>query len=101
MIDMEGYPKLCEIMGSHPDIRIFRKFSILNIQNLIYLQANLLHLEKEWREMVMDDVSSGDPARTGLHFNVSKMQEGHGTIEETLQWAKFREIRAKLAEYSE
>ena len=97
---MEGYPKLVEVMDSHTDIRIFRNFSALNIQNLIYLQAELLHLEKEWRETVSDDVSSGDPARTALQFNVSKMQDGTGTGNETLQWAKFQEIRVKLAQYS-
>lgn len=94
---MEGYPKLAEAMECHSDIRIFRSFSALNIQNLLYLQAELLHLEKEWRETVSDDINSGDPARVALQFNVLKMQDGTGTENEALQWAKFREIRAKLA----
>ena len=97
---MEGYPKLVDLMEHHTDMRIFRNFSTLNIQNLVYRQAELLHLQKEFRETVKDDSDSNDPARTALQFNVSKMQEGAGTGDETFQWAKFREIQTKLSEYS-
>ena len=97
---MEGYPKLMETMETHPDVRIFRRFSALNIQGLLYLQAELLHLEKEWRDTVLDDIKSGDSARTALQTNVLKLQKGTRTANETLQWAKFQEIQAKLAVYS-
>ena len=97
---------MIETMDSHPDIRIFRNFSKLNLQNLIFLQAELLHLQKGWHETVLEDLNSGDPAQVALHFNVGKMMREDTGIdnekeEATMQGAKFQEIRSKLAEYSE
>ena len=97
---MEGYSKLAIVMSSQPDVRMFRNFSALNIQNILYLQAELLHLQKEWREIITDDAMSGDQARVDTQFDLLKLQEGAETENEMVQWAKFKEIRAKLAQYS-
>jgi hypothetical protein len=43
---VNGYPKLARHMGASPEIAIFRRFGALNAQNLLYLQAELVHLEK-------------------------------------------------------
>ena len=98
--NMEGYSKLASIMDSHSDVRIFQNFSVLNIQNILYLQAELLHLQKEWRDIITDDVTSGDHARVDTQFNLLSLQGGIETEEDTVQWEKFKEIRIKIGEYS-
>src|SRR5215471_13469743 len=44
---MGSYTKLSEFMGSWSDVAIFRRFANLNAENLLFLQAELLHLEHE------------------------------------------------------
>lgn len=45
----------------HNDFAIFRKFSKLNYQNLLYLQAELTHLEANLKKVA--DRDGGDPNR--------------------------------------
>jgi hypothetical protein len=40
-----GHAKVATLMSHHSDLAIFRRFSKLNFQNLLYLQAELTHLE--------------------------------------------------------
>ena len=42
-----GYPSLAALVGKDDDFPIFRKFRYLNARNLLYLQAELIHLENE------------------------------------------------------
>jgi hypothetical protein len=44
-----GYAQLASLMGAHPEVAVFRRFGALNAQNLLYLQAELTHLELELR----------------------------------------------------
>jgi hypothetical protein len=42
---MEGYPKIAQLMSQHGGLAIFRKCGSMNIQNLLYIQAELTYLE--------------------------------------------------------
>ena len=48
---MTGYGALATMMASHRNIEAFRKFSVLNIENLLHMQAELQNLE-----MVINEV---------------------------------------------
>jgi hypothetical protein len=48
--NMEGYAKVAHLMGTHGEFGIFRRFQTLNMQNLLYLQAEITHLEAELRQ---------------------------------------------------
>lgn len=98
---MGGYTELSTLLASHPEMAIFRTFGVLNTQNLMYLQAELSLLEKEWREIVLEDKSSTDPARQVYSSDWKKLSDSIALGEDSLQWEKFLEIRKKLAEYSE
>lgn len=54
-----GYPRLAGRMGLFPETAIFSRFGDLTARNLLYLQAELLHmrafLEKIEREAHSDD----------------------------------------------
>lgn len=97
---LDGYPKLAAFQSSFPETAIFRKFGALNLQNLLYLQAQLSRLEAELREIAKEDLESGDPQR--LHFNkdwweLSQASEKAGN---NIQWLKALEIRETLGVYS-
>jgi len=94
---MEGYAKVAELMSTHNEFAIFRRFQTLNMQNLLYLQAEITHLEADLSEI------SGRDAR---HAN----RENHaydwwslssGVEKEDLeQWNKVLALRQRLEKYS-
>jgi hypothetical protein len=94
---MEGYAKVANFMGTNNEFAIFRRFRVLNMQNLLYLQAEIVHLEGELRKVVDEDVKHGG-RRYHPHDWWSLSQ---GEFEgDTDQWETFLEIREKLDRYS-
>ena len=49
-----GYPTLAAYMGATPEMTIFRRFTDLNTQTLLYYQAELFYLEAQLRELEVD-----------------------------------------------
>jgi hypothetical protein len=96
---VDGYPKLAGQMGNFPETAILRRFSNLNSQNLLYLQAEIIHLENKLRklETVNSQAEGGKKlsyAKDWYWLNNS-VNEGDGA-----QWNTMLEIREKLKEYS-
>lgn len=52
---MQGYAKIADLMGHHSLLAIFRRFGRLNVQNVLYLQAKLTHLEEDLERLVHHD----------------------------------------------
>lgn len=125
---MEGYTKIATLMGAYPEVAIFRRFAALNTQNLLYLQAELIHLESRLRRLENADQQSGDRQRQLLSFDWYKLStfvdepkavdpipqdqasvcgskvSGNSKEDESVgseRWTLVLEIRAKLKEYSE
>jgi hypothetical protein len=42
---MPGYGAFAEMMASHQTIEVFKRFSTLNLENILHMQAELQHLE--------------------------------------------------------
>jgi len=95
--NIEGYEKVAQLMGVHYEFAIFRRFRALNMQNLLYLQAEIIHLEEELREMARRDVRHGN--RQNHAHDWWSLSNGVGE-EDTEQWRKVLEIREKLEKYS-
>jgi len=96
---VNGYPKLAHHMGASPEIAIFRRFGALNAQNLLYLQAELVHLEKTLREFEKRDSQSSEGMKSQYArdwFWLSR-SENDGNDD---QWQTVLAIRKKLVEYS-
>jgi hypothetical protein len=94
---MEGYVKVAALMSRYPELAIVRRFGDLNMQNLLYLQAELTHLELEYKELVSENrqfPEKADYAKDWLAL--SQSPDGDNTDE----WELFLKIRAKLKEYS-
>ena len=94
-----GYPKLAELMGTHYETAIFRRFRELNMLNLLSLQAELTDLEIQLQNIRGEDELSEDPIRelyaVDFHEMIQQREEG-----DDLQWRMLLRIRGKLQEYS-
>jgi hypothetical protein len=53
--EVTGYEKLARFMGTYPQLAIFRRFGALNLQNVLYLQAEIASLEQELQQIVAED----------------------------------------------
>ena len=91
---MEGYAKVANLMANQHEYAILRRFQLSNMHNLLYLQAEITHLEADLARLAARDASLDDRkfyARDWLSLS------GGGNTE---QWDGFSRLRGKLAEYS-
>jgi hypothetical protein len=78
---MSGYEKLAGLMTKHSEVATFQRFDFLNILNILYLQAELVHLEQELRDSMKADLESGDTvapadtAETGSFVDLARDAE--------------------------
>jgi len=105
---MDGYAKLATFMGAYPEIAIVRRFAALNAQNLLYLQAELVHLETSLRELEKADKRSGDIKRIDCALDWAQLRnyvesEGSsgGGMPRNKRWELMSEINTMLEKYSE
>lgn len=57
---MSGYEKLAGLMTKHSETATFQRFDFLNTLNILYLQAELVHLEKDLKDGMREDLESGN-----------------------------------------
>lgn len=95
-----SYPRLSEFMGLWPEVAIFRRFGALNAQNLLFLQAEIAHLERELKNIRERDDRRED--ERGLLAQRSWFELSQATEDGEIcsQWTVIQEIRSKLSEYS-
>jgi regulator of replication initiation timing len=92
---MEGYGKVARFMGRQDEYAIFRRFRMLNAQNLLFLQAELTHLEAELFSLVQQNSSNRlEPSRDWWALYHSE------ETDDVEQWDKIMENREKLERYS-
>ena len=99
----EGYPRIGRFMGRSPPLAIFRRFSALNAENLLYLQAELKVLETKLREYQLADQNSGHEDREIYSQDWETLKDSCGDSasagNDRKQWSTILELRAKLKEY--
>ena len=94
---MDGYPQIAQVMGHPGELAIFRRFNYLNKQSLLFMQAELVHLESDLQELAERDMSCPEcPYRSRDWWSLTQF-DSKGNRE---QWDKVLEIREKLKEYS-
>lgn len=84
-------------MGQYDDCAVFKKFYNLNMQNLLYYQAEILSLGEEFNELAERDLQ--EAGRNCFHRNWRSLAWSTNE-EDREQWEKWLEIREKLKEYS-
>jgi hypothetical protein len=97
---MEGYAQLAWRMSVHGDLAVVRRFAALNIQNILCLQAELVHLEERLREKERANSSSENEtlrwyARDWQTLSRGQSHEG----EDESQWRLCLRVRERLREY--
>jgi hypothetical protein len=96
-----GYTKLAALMGAHPALANFRRFSALNAKNLLYLQAELIYLENKLQRCVEKDNGSGHVDRILYDTDWQSLFESGTTAGGNgEQWKTMMRIRGVLKEYS-
>ena len=96
---MANYDKLATVMATYPEMASFRAFAKLNVQNILSLQAELVHREAELSDITAENQRSGDSERRSFQFSFFDLKESAGTSKD-LQWRKMLEIRRVLPTYS-
>ena len=95
---MDGYPRLAQLMGATPPLAIFRRYSTLNTQNILYLQAEINELEHELQDLSLTDRNSGHSEKERYSREWWKLAGAQGG--DSLQWNTWLELRTKLDHYS-
>lgn len=103
---MEGYPAFAEVMSTNDGLDIFRRFSALNVLNLLYMQAEILELELELQDTAAEDKDAdsntqSNRERRTYHLSARALRDSVRGEGDNLQWKKVLEIRKLLKEYSE
>ena len=88
---------MAELMAVHDEFDILRRFRQLNMQNLLYLQAEITHLEDELSEITKRDLRH--PGRPYHAKDWWSLANGEEDVDRE-QWSKIVEIREKLDMYS-
>ncbi|KAI0974384.1 hypothetical protein F4678DRAFT_373349 [Xylaria arbuscula] len=93
-----GYGCIADAMGADDDLLMFRRFTSLNARNLLYMQAELAHLESKLSEldMTLEHLHKGLAGWEVLR-SWDKMT---GSEEGKEHLAVVNEIRQKLEQYS-
>ncbi|KAK4549982.1 hypothetical protein LTR36_002949 [Oleoguttula mirabilis] len=106
-----GYHRLAErTMGPFPQLAIFRKLGSLDMLNLLSLQAELTHLESQFKAISRrDDKSAGVASDFSVSFramleerdqNSDKLPDLAESDDTQMQWWLILRIREKLNEYN-
>lgn len=87
------------MIARHGEAAIFRRFDALNIKNLLYMQAELVHLEAELHQIEKDERSSADPSKSLHSISVYDLRDSasRGLV---TQWTKYQDIQRKVQTYS-
>ena len=96
---VEGYPKLACHIGKYAQSAIYRRFGSLNSQNILYMQAELAHLEKSLRKVEAEDsaIPEGNRSKYSKDWYWLK---NYAAVEHSKQWETVLTIRQKLKDYS-
>jgi len=95
-----GYPKLAGKMGIMPETAMFRKFAALNVRNLLYLQSELMMLERRLKIAELEDGASTDGEKNLYARDYFCLEKSEYKGPDVKQLHLVRRIREVLKEYS-
>ncbi|XDG03573.1 hypothetical protein ABKA04_003188 [Annulohypoxylon sp. FPYF3050] len=100
-MDKKGYSKIASFMQDHPEDTIVRRFAALNLQNILYLQAEVINLQRDYDKLEADNNSSVEDDRRNFAFDWYTLAHIHDTPGSDKQWEKWQQLRKALKEYSQ
>jgi hypothetical protein len=93
-----GYPQVADFMREYPTLAMVRRFRGLNARNLLYLQAELVLIEKRLLELEKADAKNDATKQYARDYRWLMPSVGEEGGE---QWQLIQKMREKLKEYSE
>ncbi|ETS76968.1 hypothetical protein PFICI_10842 [Pestalotiopsis fici W106-1] len=100
-MDTQGYTKIAAFMAEHPEDVMVRRFANLNLQNILYLQAEIVGLEKDLRALEAKNNSSEDRDRRTFALDWYTLAHMHNAPDSGQQWEKWQQLRKVLKEYND
>ena len=95
---MEGYSKLASWMSEFPEMAIFRSFRALNMQVLLFQQAELVYLGADLQRITLANKNDGDPRKAAYERNMWELnRSAKDGCDSQLQIIKI--IQEKLESY--
>lgn len=98
---MEGYAKIASFMGKHPESAQVLCFSDINLQNILYLQAEIYGLREDLRNIEAQSQTSSSETFKSFAldwYTLSSTPDNDGGMNR--QWQKVLQLRKLLKEYS-
>ena len=99
---MEGYEKLANLVSAYRGLNIYRQFAALHAKSLLYMQAELTHLEAQLSDVIREDcalAAAGDAEKESFPFSWSGLKASSGKAKDDLQYKLVMEIRTTLEKY--
>lgn len=99
---MEGYDKLAALISAHRGIDMFRKFGALHAKTLLYMQAELTHLEAQLSDVIREDRSARDAGaeeKRKFQFSWASLGKSMENSQTGLQYRLVMKIRAVQERY--
>lgn len=97
-----GYARLAELMSSVNSTAVFRRFAKLSVENILYLQADLVRLENKLRKIQEEDRHARRP-RALYHMDWTMILYSDGIAKrgegDNQQYKTIIEIQTRLREY--
>lgn len=97
---MQGYAKIAGFMGEHLESAMIERFSDINLQNILYLQAEIHGLREDLRKLEAQTTTRGLEEHKNFPldwYTLAHTEENNHTNE---QWQKVLQLRPRLREYS-
>ena len=90
---MTGYDDLATLIGNFEDLAIYRRFAALNSKRLLFMQAELLHLDAELQTIIEIDSNDAKKKKFGTYW------KAFNDAPNNLQKQRFAELEHKLNKY--
>ena len=94
---MTGYDRLAALIGRYPSLAIYRRFGALTAMVLLYMQAELSHLENEL--CIVSQQNSTDPEKARFHISWEALNHASSEGAADLQRNLVLQIQEKLTTY--
>ena len=96
---MEGYNALAAVMGTSPELNVFRGFKAISARNVMMLQGELTLAEATLLQAIGTDHRSDDKSTQWFQHEVKELLEGHDPEDDNNQWTLTLKVRRILKEY--
>lgn len=94
----DGYGKVAELMSTHDEFAVLRRFKHLNMKSLLYLQAEIAHLEEDLGELAEQGSENPELRYHGRDWWSLANGDDKSSQE---HWHKVLQLRDKLELYND